>query len=390
MRSTFACTPSRPSIRSAPTTSCSELIREAERLAEVIDDPHRLAAAASQMAFALWLEGKHREAEARANKALALTRLPEDLPLVVGALFNLANIQHAQGHVTEAVEMHRKVLELLPGKLNAKRFGWPAPPGIFCRAFASWYLLELGRFGEATQLLEEAALLVSPAEAHGQVMVDTGRGNVLMRRGEFAKAAEVLRESLDLCRRAEVLTMYPIVAAWLGHALCGSGHVDEALAVMTDAVERETYKFGGKYTWIHLRLGLAEACRLAGQLEKAASQAELAWRIADESGEVVHRAYAIVEKARIALACGDANGALRDATAAFDTARERGLQPLMADCQWLRARAHDALGEADGGREAFGEARRILFAIGLDDRVFAALDDRTFAASTERSARIGR
>jgi tetratricopeptide (TPR) repeat protein len=213
---------------------------------------------------------------------------------------------------------------------------------------------------------------------------------VLMRRGEFAPAAEVLRESLDLCRRAEVLTMYPIVAAWLGHALCGSGQIDEALAVMTDAVERETYKFGGKYTWIHLRLGLAEACRLAGQLEKAASQAELAWRIADESGEVVHRAYAIVEKARIALARGDANSALRDATAAFETARERDLQPLMADCQWLRARAHDALGEADGGREAIGEARRILVAIGLDDRVFAAADDRTFAASTERLARIGR
>jgi class 3 adenylate cyclase/tetratricopeptide (TPR) repeat protein len=366
-----------------------ELIREAERLAEAIDDPHRLAAATSQMAFALWLEGKHPEAEARANAALALAKLPEDLPLVVGALFNLANIQHAQGRVAEAVGTHRKVLELLPGKLNAKRFGWPAPPSIFSRAFASWYLLELGRFGEATQLLEEAALL-APTEAHGRVMVDTGRGNVLMRRGEFARAAEVLRETLDLCQRAEVLTMYPIVAAWLGHALCGSGHIDEALAVMTDAVKRETYKFGGKYTWIHLRLGLAEAYRLAGQLETAASEAELAWRIADESGEVVHCAYAIVEKARIALARGDAKRALHDATAAFDTARERGLQPLMADCQWLRARAHDALGEADGGREAFGEARRLLVAIGLDDRVFAAPDDRTFAASTGRSARNGR
>jgi class 3 adenylate cyclase/tetratricopeptide (TPR) repeat protein len=367
-----------------------ELIREAERLAEVIDDPHRLAAAMSQTAFALWLEGKHHEAEGRANAALALTTLPQDLPLVVGILFNLANIQHAQGRVAEAVATHRKVLEMLPGKLNGKRFGWPAPPSIFARAFASWYLLELGRFDEATQLIEQAALLVSPVEAHGRVMVDTGRGNILMRRGEFTQAAEVLRGSLDLCRRSEVLTMYPIVAAWLGHSLCGIGRIDEALAVMTDAVKRETYKFGGKYTWIHLRLGLAEACRLAGQLARAASEAELAYRIADECGEVVHRAYATLEQGRIALARGDAGGALRNAVSAFDTARQRGLQPLMADCQWLKARAHDALGQAEGGREAFGEANRILIAIGLDDRIFGAPDDRSFTTPGERSARSGR
>lgn len=366
-----------------------ELIHEAERLAEVIDDPHRLAAATSQTAFALWLEGKHKEAEARANAALSLTRLPDDLPLVVGILFNLANIQHAQGRVAEAVATHRRVLGLLPGKLNAKRFGWPAPPSIFSRAFASWYLLELGLFGEAAQLLDEAALQVSPVEAHGRVMVDTGRGNLLMRRGRFAEAVEVLRGSLELCRHAEVLTMYPIVAAWLGHALCGVGRIDEALAVMGDAVQRETYKFGGKYTWIHLRLGLAEASRLAGQFEKATSEAELAWRIADESGEVVHRAYAVLEKGRISLARGDADGALRSAASAFETARERGLQPLMADCQLLKARAHAALGQAEGGRLAFGEARRILLAIGLDDMASAAADGPA-AAATPPSAGIGR
>lgn len=367
-----------------------ELIREAERLADVIGDPHRLAAAMSQTAFALWLEGKHPEAEGRANAALALTTLPQDLPLVVGILFNLANIQHAQGRVVEAVATHRKVLEMLPGKLNGKRFGWPAPPSIFARAFASWYLVELGLFDEASELVDQAALLVSPAEAHGRVMVDTGRGNILMRRGDFARAAEVLRESLDLCRRTEVLTMYPIVAAWLGHSLCGIGRIDEALAVMTDAVDRETYKFGGKYTWIHLRLGLAEACRLAGQLERAASEAELAYRIADECGEVVHRAYATLEKGRIALARGDARGALGSADSAFDIARQRGLQPLMADCQWLKARAHDALGQAEGGRMALSEANRILVAIGLDGRMFAKPDDRPFTPPSGRSTRTGR
>ena len=56
--------------------------------------------------------------------------------------------------------------------------------------------------------------------------------------------------------------MNPIVSSWLGHSLCGAGRVNDALPVLVDAVERETYKFGGKYTWIHLRLALAEAYRL--------------------------------------------------------------------------------------------------------------------------------
>jgi tetratricopeptide (TPR) repeat protein len=203
-------------------------------------------------------------------------------------------------------------------------------------------------------------------------MVDTGRGNLLMRQGEFGRAAKILRGTLELCRRAEVLTMYPIVAAWLGHALCGDNRVDEALVVMTDAVERETYKFGGKYTWIHLRLGLAEACRLAGQLERAASEAELAYRIADDCGEVVHRAYATVEQGRVALARGDALGALRRAASAIDIARPRGLRPLVADCLWLRGQAHELLGQSQAACPAFSEAREICAALGLDDRVFIA------------------
>jgi len=366
-----------------------ELVREAERLAGVIGDNRRLAAAAAQTAFALWLEGKHPEAEARASAALALTEMPRDFPVIVSTLFNLANIQHAQGRVAEALETHRKILGMLSGDLNARRFGWPAPPSVFSRAFASWYLVELGRFDEAEQVLDEAELPVAIAGAHGKVMVDTGRGNLLMRRGEFARAVDVLRGTLDLCRQAEVLTMYPIVAAWLGHALCGAGRIEEALAVMVDAVERETYRFGGKYTWIHLRLGLAEGYRLAGQLDRAAGEAALAHRIASECGEVVHEAYALLEKCRIALLRGDAEEALSGAGSALATAAERGLQPFMAECQWVQGRAFEMLGRSGAAGQSFGQAKAIWTIIGLDDRLSVPTGDyvgsnRTVSPSTSK------
>ena len=349
-----------------------ELIREAERLAEAIGDRRRLAAAASQTAFALWMEGKHREAQTRAEAALALAQLPKDLSIVVSILFNLANIHHAQGNVVQAVELHRRVLTMLSGELDSKRLGWPAPPSVFARAFASWYLLELGEFAQAAELLSAAEPLVTAAEPHGRVMVDTGRGNFLMRRGEFTRAVEVLRDTLELSRRAEVLAMFPIVAAWLGHALCGAGQFEEAFAVLTDAVERETYKFGGKYTWVHLRLALAEVCRLTGQFELAASEAEHAFRIAEGCGELVHCAYAILERGRIALARSEPATALRRAEAAMITARSRGLRPFTAECLSLAAQAHDALQQLDASAAAIAEASAIYAALGLDAHMFRA------------------
>jgi class 3 adenylate cyclase/tetratricopeptide (TPR) repeat protein len=350
-----------------------ELISEAERLAESIGDRRRRAAASTQTAFALWMEGRHREAQQRAEAALALAQLPKDFSIVVSVLFNLANIHHAQGNIAQAVDLHGRVLSMLQGGLENKRLGWPAPPSAFARAFASWYLVELGEFSQAEALLKETETYPDPTEPHGRVMIETGRGNLLMRLGHFGRAVDILSAALDLCRKGEVLTMNPIVSAWLGHALCGAARANDALPLLVDAVERETYKFGGKYTWIHLRLALAEAYRLTGQTAHATSEAEIARRIADDCGEVVHRSYAILEQGRIAMVRGEADAALRHANDALGEARLRSLRPFVAECLYLKTKAHEIQGESDAAGSALGEARGILSKLGLDERLFGAL-----------------
>jgi tetratricopeptide (TPR) repeat protein len=266
---------------------------------------------------------------------------------------------------------------MLQGGRENKRLGWPAAPSAFARAFASWYLIELGEFEDAAQLLREAQPYIEPKEPHGRVMLDTGRGNLLMRRGDFGPAVDVFGPTVDLCQRAEVLTMLPMVSGWFGRALCGAGRVREALQVLTDAVDRQTYKFGGKYTWIHLRLALAEAYRLDGQLERAASEAELARRIADECGEIVHHSYAMLELGRIALDRRDPSLALLNAEAALCEARPRGLRPFVAECLCVKAMAYDALHEASAQAAATVEARRLISQLGLDARRLPALQVTT-------------
>jgi tetratricopeptide (TPR) repeat protein len=354
-----------------------ELIEEAQRLAQLIGDRRRSAAASVQTAFALWMQGKHPEAQERAQAALALTQLPKDFSIVVSALFNLGNIHHAQGNVAQAVSFHRQVLSMLQGGQENKRLGWAAAPSVFARAFASWYLVELGEFEEAAQLLRKGEPYIEPKQPHGRVMLDTGRGNLLMRRGDFGPAVDVFAPTLDLCQRAEVLTMLPMVSSWFGRALCGAGRVEEALQMLGYAVDRQTYKYGGKYTWIHLRLALAEAYRLDGQLERAASEAELALRIADECGEIVHHSYAMLELGRIALDRRDPSLALLNAEAALCEARPRGLRPFVAECLCLKAKAYDALHEASAQAAATGEARRLISQLGLDARRLPALQVTT-------------
>jgi class 3 adenylate cyclase/tetratricopeptide (TPR) repeat protein len=343
-----------------------ELIREAERVAERIGDRRRLVAAGAQTAFALWLNGKHDEAQARAEAVLTMAEMPADFPIVIAALFNLANIYHAKGRIAEAVGLHRRMLGMLQGGLSRKRFGWSAPPGVLGRAFCAWYLLDLGEIGPAAAMLEEAEALSSPAEPHGRVMVDTGRGILAMHRGEHASAVEILRPTLSLSQRGEVLTMYPMVAACLGRALCSIGRVEEALSVLNDAVRRETYRFGGKYTWIHLRLALAQACRLSFLLARADNEVQLARQIAEECGEVVHQAYGALEEGHIALARHDGELALARAQAALEVARPLGLRPFVAECLGLAAEAQTELRRLQDAAASRAEARALRAAMGLD------------------------
>jgi len=92
-----------------------------------------------------------------------------------------------------------------------------------------------------------------------RVLLQWSRGLYQFRRGEFDSAASILAETLELSRTAEVLTMHAMVAALLGQALIATGRAADAFEVLSDAVGRETYRFGGKYVWTHLYLAYADA-----------------------------------------------------------------------------------------------------------------------------------
>src|SRR6266849_4860016 len=175
-----------------------------------------------------------------------------------------------------------------------KRFGWGGAPGLFSRAFLAWYLIELGEFEQARQVLDEGFEMLSTVDQpFSRVLLQWSRGLYQFRRGEFDSAASILAETLELSRTAEVLTMHAMVAALLGQALIATGRAADAFEVLSDAVGRETYRFGGKYVWTHLYLAYADARYQQGETGAGHGELRHALNLAESCGEIVHYAYGL-------------------------------------------------------------------------------------------------
>jgi class 3 adenylate cyclase/tetratricopeptide (TPR) repeat protein len=328
-----------------------QITGEAERLAEQIADPRRLAATACGYALSLWMVGDHASALRRGEASLAVARSLGDFPVTLAAQFHLANAHQARGEIRVAVELHREIIRLLPGELAAKRFAFPGSLNVFSRAFLGWCLIELGEFDDARRVLDDGLTIPAVEEQpYSQVLIRLGLGLYHIRSGVFAEAASMLRNALGLCRSAEILTMYPIAAAWLGQALMGAKREADALDVVRDAVDRETYRFGGRYSWIHLFLAHAEALYANGQRASGYDELRRALNLAESCQEIVHYAYGLKLHGDFLLTDRRLERA-RDAYGqAMAIAEPRGVRPLAAHCKL--GLAHCAA--AQGNRQAAG------------------------------------
>ncbi|MBV8616249.1 MAG: AAA family ATPase, partial [Acetobacteraceae bacterium] len=344
----------------------TEIIHETVEIAERIGDRRRIAAATCQLGFAYWISGQHAKALDRTRTALSIARSLDDFTLILSAQFNLANVHHALGEVREAATLHREIIRMLPGELATKRFGWIASPNLLSRAFVGWFLIELGEFDEALHILRGGErALEGIDQPFARVLIQMGLGLYHLRVGDFDAAVPILQEALGVSRAAEVLTLYPINAAWLGLALLGAERTSEAVAVLGDAVERETYRGGGRYTWIHLRLALAEAKFRAGQRAAAYEELEHATGLARTCREVVHHAYAKKLEGDFRLSDDDMAGARAAYELALATAEPRGLRPLAAHAKACLARCAARQGDDAEARRWATLARAEFHQLGL-------------------------
>jgi len=334
------------------------LLREAETLAEALDDPRRLAQVLHFLADQFRFMGAYDQASAAAQRALALATASGDVVLHALASRDLGLAYQAQGEYQQAIDFLGQTVASFEGARRRERFGQVFLPAVLSRADLAWCHAELGTFAEGRTLGEEGLRIAEEVAHPGSLMYAShGIGLLALRQGDPPRALPLLERAMGLCQDADLPLFFPWIAAPLGAAYALAGRVDDAVPLLTQALEQAT----ATETVLHqalCRLSLGEAQMLAGRLEEAHALAERALALAHASQARGHQAYALrllgeITAQREPSEVEQAEIHYRQALA---LAEELGMRPLQSHCHRGLGTLYAKTGQREQARTALATA----------------------------------
>ena len=309
-------------------------LREAEVLAEVLDDHRRLGQVSGFLSFHFHLMGAHDQAIASAQRALALATASGDVVLQALANRYLGGAYYTQGDHRRAIDYFRQTVESLDGAQRHERFGQLYLPTVASRAFLAESHAELGMFAEGRTLGEEG-LRIAEAIAHPASLMRAswGVGLLFLCQGDVSRALPLFEQAMGICQDANLPVFFPRIAAALGAAYTLSGRVADAIPLLTQAMDQAT-AVERVDIQAPCSLSLGEAHLLAGRVEEAQALAERALALTRAHPGRDSQAYALrllgdiaarheppkVEQAEVHYG------------QALALAEELGMRPLQAHC----------------------------------------------------------
>ena len=333
------------------------VLREAEALAEALDDRRRLGQVSRFLSNYFYNMGAHDQAIAAAQRALTLASAGGEVVLQALANRYLGRAHQAQGDYRRAIEYFGQTVAALEGTRRHERFGQVFLPAVFSRAALATCHAELGTFAEGRALGEEGLRIAEAAAHPSSLMIASwGVGVLALRHGDLPRALPRLEWALGLCQEGDFPVFFPQMAAPLGAAYTLAGRVADAVPLLTQALEQIMAKdMGGEQ--VFCSLALAEVHLRAGHLEDAHALAEQALTLAREHQERGHQGYALRLLGEITAhrAPPEVNDAAAYYQQALTLAEELGMRPLQAHC-------HQGLGALYGQMERVAQARDELSA----------------------------
>lgn len=133
-----------------------DILREVGRLTEVLGDQRRFGQAQSYMGTCLWLLGRHAEALDVAQRALSVAIGLRDSALQIPTTYRLGLIHQSLGNYRKARGCLQDSMTSVEEDLAHARFGRTVLTSVSSRAWLGSCLAELGDFGEALSLTQEA------------------------------------------------------------------------------------------------------------------------------------------------------------------------------------------------------------------------------------------
>lgn len=323
-------------------------LREAEKLCEAVGEPKRTCSILCQLTNALWMVGEHNEALQASSRALTLADEIDHAPLRIAASYNLAMVHHAMGNFQDCIELQKIILKSLSGDMEVRRLGWSGYPSVFSRTFYGNSLVELGRLGEAGEVIQRGVEIADGAHhPYSQVMIYETYGYYLLATGEFDKATQALEMVLGIAEQFAILTMLPAVCAKLAEAYLGCGKVEAADRLLQKATRPEFYRKGGRYTWFYLYKSVASFCLSQGDLEKATEFAQKAFTLTRDTNEKAHHGWASLTLAKVQGALGQDIHCKNLIDVSLDIADQKGMALLGFHASAFAFEYHDRTGEFD-------------------------------------------
>jgi class 3 adenylate cyclase/tetratricopeptide (TPR) repeat protein len=309
-------------------------LREAEALAEALDNPRRLARISLFLSRYFSLMGTYGQAITAAQRALALATANGDGVLHALANLNLGQAYEPQGDYHRAIDCFGQTVAALDGARHRERFGQVILPAVHSRALLALCHAELGTFAEGSAYGDEGLRIAEAVGHPASLMVAAwGVGLLAVCQGDLHRALPHLERALGICHDTDLPIWFPGMAAALGTAYTLGGRVADAVLLLAQAMERASaMERPGPLASCSLPLGQAQM--LAGRLEEAQALAERALLLARTHQERGNQAYVLRLLGEIAARREppDVAQAAAHYRQALTLADELGMRPLQAHC----------------------------------------------------------
>ena len=311
------------------------ILREAEAIAERLDDQRRLGMISAYLASIFFTTGRHPAAIRSAQRTLDVADVREDLGARILGHHYLGLSYYCLGEYCQAVRHLEQNVAALTGDLVHERFGLHGLASVFSRTPLVWSLAERGDFDAAmVAATEEVRIAESADHPYTLAAAYQGIGLLHLRQGDLAAAIAIAERGVEICESWEIRTLFPVIAAQLGYARALSGRVGDGVSMLSEAV---TAADAVKTTMNHaLSVGfLGEATLLAGRIGEAHKHAVRACDLANSRSEQGALAWALRLRAEIARRSAPPDG--RPAVAlyreALTLAQRLEMRPLEAHCR---------------------------------------------------------
>ena len=337
-------------------------LREAESLAERLDDDARRSRVYALLTNLHAMCGELDEALATGTRALTLAGHLGDLKLRILATTYLEVTLYYRGEYERVVELATGNLAVLPADWVDEYLGMPAPPSVYDRGNLVISLAELGRFEEAARHEVEATQLAERTRhAYTVGFADRTAAMRHLLSGNWATAVARLEHGITILRTGNVPLPLPILVATSAWALAQVGEASEALKRLREGEElleqQGARGLVGQSGWVYQALG--RACLLLGRRDEARGRADRAMECSSRHPGYAAHAQHLLGDIAIHPDGPDLERGEAHYRAALAIAEPRGMRPLVANCHLGLGTLHARAGHAQEARHHLTTAIRM-------------------------------